>query len=398
MVIHPPKIQPVDDGILVSADIEFEQKSLGLPSTLWFKFPTECEAHLSDNMNGFVVCLFQLAMFLNEDLEVRGTISDRLFYNLKEVQRLLNFWHPEFSIITIKADGFTPQTVHAGNATMSAFSGGVDSFYTLLSHLPRNESSASHQISHTLFVEGFDRPLSEEKTHLALRQSFATLMQSLGITFIPASTNARDVYKGIDWDLSHDTVLTGAAHMLDGMVSRFYFAADETLPAHFKPHTFEFYTPTLGCLKTPLLSSDTLEIICHGTATPRVEKIHAISEWAETYKRLVVCWESHNGLHNCGICEKCVRTMTSLEIFDSLHKYETFPQPFKMKQIRKCKIDNELFFYHEWNIKYALKVGKRGLARNITYALWMNKYASIRSPFLPTRIPSFRKRKERMLS
>lgn len=376
MKIHAPKIESVNDEVIVSAHIEFENEYPGIPNTLWFKFPKKYEASLSKNMNGFLVCLLPLAMYLKENIEVQGSISGRLKYNLKEYQRILNFWYSEFSIINIQSedDIRTTSLKHAG--VMCAFSGGVDSFYTLLSHLPQNEPDIGHQITHALFVQGFDRPLSETATFRILEHSYGKLMDSLGIQLIPASTNAREFYVdgplGMDWELCYDAVLSGLALTLEGLVSRFYFPGDEALPAYFNPHDLNYYTFAVSYLKVPLLSTEDFEMIYHGATTPKIEKIAFISKWQETYERLFVCWKSREGLKNCGTCEKCIRTMTSLDILDSLQTYKTFSTPLTKDLIRKCNFDKDLFEYHEWNIKYALAAGKKDLAHSIRYALFIN--------------------------
>ncbi len=396
MIIHRPKIESTNNEVRISVDIEFEKEHLGIPRTLWFTFSKQYKKFTSLHANGFLLCLLPLAMRLREDVRVEGKISSRLLYNLREYQKILNFWHPEFSIVDINAESYTQKRYLEKRAVMSAFSGGVDSFYTLLSHLPQNEPAEENQISHALFVEGFDRPLSETETFRTLEQSYGQLMNKLGIDLVTVSTNVRNFYVdgsrlSIEWDLCHSAVLIGTALMLEGLMSRFYFPADEVLPAYFNPKDFvDHYSLMIGQLQIPLLSTENVEVVYHGATTPRVEKVQRIAKWEETYERLMVCWETHGGLNNCGKCEKCICTMISLDIFGALKKYKTFSLPLEMNLLRTCTIKKELFCYHEWNLKYALRAGRRDLARNIRYALFMNRVKS----FLPMQKPSVHKKME----
>ena len=47
-----------------------------------------------------------------------------------------------------------------GGAVLTAFSGGVDSFYTLRAHVAGQEPDERARITHGLFVHGFDLSLS----------------------------------------------------------------------------------------------------------------------------------------------------------------------------------------------------------------------------------------------
>lgn len=376
MKIHRPKILSVNDETIVSANIELENECPGIPDTLWFKFPKKYKSFLSENMNGFVVCLLPLAMHLREEIRVEGEVSSRLLYNLKEYQQMLNFWYPrEFSIINITANLKEDTPRNKKKAVMCAFSGGVDSFYTLFTHLPQNEPELAYQVSHALFIQGFDQPLEEKNT--ARIDSYKELMEKLGIEFVPLSTNLRNFYfldppRPLDWDVCYASPLVGVAMLFENGVSRFYFPGDQVLPAYFDLEDFGKYSYTLTYFQAPLLSTEAFETLYDGAYVPRIEKIKRLSAWEETCDRLSVCWETNKGLSNCGTCEKCIRTMVALDLFGALGKYNTFPSPLTKRTIRNCSIREDLFFYHWWNVKYAVRFSRSDLARSIVYALFKN--------------------------
>src|SRR5690606_31766343 len=89
----------------------------------------------------------------------------------------------------------------------------------------------------------------------------------------------------------------------------------------------------------PLLSTESLTFVHHGTELNRVNKLALISKDSESYSRLRVCWIQDLGLKNCGQCEKCIRTMLALKIHGKLPHYTTFePQALDSEKVRGLKM------------------------------------------------------------
>jgi len=57
-----------------------------------------------------------------------------------------------------------------------------------------------------------------------------------------------------------------------------------------------------------LLSAGGFALESCGGAAGRTEKCAAIGEWPAVRRALRVCWEGPATGHNCGVCEKCMRT------------------------------------------------------------------------------------------
>ena len=64
-----------------------------------------------------------------------------------------------------------------------------------------------------------------------------------------------------------------------------------------------------------------------------MEKIKVIDALPGTYDVLRVCWENKKGLYNCGICEKCTRTILEYKMAKLDDKLYIIPQ-------ENYKIDN----------------------------------------------------------
>ncbi|MBW2977311.1 hypothetical protein KY331_00545 [Candidatus Woesearchaeota archaeon] len=360
MIIHKPKIKKEDGRICVSSFIEVESDE-SLSDTLWFKFPEDHEKFVSDNSNGFVVAMLPLAMSLGEDIKVKGRMSSKLAYGLKQYQGYFNFWFPDnLKIVNIICDDFESENKIDVKGVVCSFSGGVDSFYTLYSHLPENEKDIRHQISHCLFVHGFDIPLNDKKSYDLAKNSYEKLANKLKIKLISTSTNIRDLLdKKISWEITHGAALASVALTLSNLISRFYIASSRSIIAWGS-----------NPITDSLLSTEKLEFLNYRSYETRINKTRMIAHYPETYDNLRVCWERPDGLKNCCRCEKCIRTMVTLELMGVLSKYKTFPKPLTREKVKNwpLKKENEIRFAKEIQ-EYALRKGRKDLEKDILIAI-----------------------------
>lgn len=364
MIIHEPQIKKEEGEICISSFIEIKSDN-SLPDTLWFKFPEEYEEFISDGSSGFVVGLSFLAMYLGEDIEVQGKMSPKLAYGLKQFQSYFNFWYPDrYKIVNIKCDKF--ESERSSGSVACSFSGGIDSFYTLYSHLPENEDNLRNQITHLLYIDGFDT-LQGDPTYSVAKKHYEEFANKHGIKLLTASTNIRNFLGSKMPNLVKPSVgvliLISVVLVLSRLLSRFYVASSLKYS--------DLYPLASNPITDHLLSTENLEVIHHGADMSRVDKTRVIAYWPETYDKLRVCWWP-DGLKNCCRCAKCIRTMTALELEGVLSKYKTFPLPLESKNIRNWFVE----YYDEVNVSFAKEVmdyavflGRKDIARNIKYAI-----------------------------
>lgn len=308
MIIHAPVLHKKTDCIEVSARIEIGSKKKGFPETLWFRFPADSDP-IAD-ADPFVVALLLLGMQLKENIEVRGTVSRKLVLGLAEYQRRFHSWYPDrFHIIRISPASFRDdENLETASGVGVAFSGGVDSFYSFL-QLRQN-------ITHALFMAGFDMPLNLVESIRSLTSSFETMMSERDVRFIHGNTNVRGFVNTVDWTNAHGTALAASALFFKHIFGNFIIPSSYTEGSYPKWGTH----PDLD----PLLSTEGLQFSHHGANADRVTKLQVISKCPDSFHRLRVCWIQDLGLKNCGECEKCVRTMIALSIIDALPSYATF--------------------------------------------------------------------------
>lgn len=335
MIIHPPLQAHIGQKLQISARIEFENKQPKVPTELWFRFPSHSQSLISTDCDPFVVALLLLAMQRAESIHVRGSLSRSLYQGLHKYQEIFHSWFPNrFKLIGIYPQDLRNDPIPSSPEQACAFSGGVDSFYTFLTLIGRNQVTHKPEImpkpklTHTLFMAGFDMPLHLSASISELTNSYAGMMQDLGIHFIEGSTNVRHFVNPTDWTNAHGPALIASALFFKKTWTHFYIPASYTLDTHPQWGSH----PELD----PLLSTESLRFVHHGAYANRVTKLATVTQAQESFDRLRVCWIQDLGLKNCGQCEKCIRTMSALDILDSLSFYTTFGT----KKMCRTKIRN----------------------------------------------------------
>lgn len=326
MKIFKPEVTENGDNICISARVETNSCPVTLPEKLWFSFPRKFCEHVIGDLNGFAPALLPLAMTLGEDMHLEGTLSPRLLSGMEEYQRLQCAWSPSpFSPVKIKAQTLQPSTpIASGGGVGSSYSAGVDSAYTLWRHLADNEKNPSYRISHCLIINGFDgdSDLDRSGGFSNIEKAVYPMMDRHGIEFVVCTTNYMEFSDPFILKQTFAAMVTSPALVLGGLFSAFY------VPSSFRFD--DFIRDGSHPMLDHLIATESMETIHDSSHLKRTDKTRAISTWSETYTTLRVCFgetgydERTNSILNCGLCEKCIRTMKTLELYDALDKYKTF--------------------------------------------------------------------------
>ena len=325
MIVHQPVVRTDRDEVCLFSRV----RVMGRDMVLWFRFPCRYKDYVTGRTDPFAALLLPLAMLLGEDMEIRGEISPRLAYGLKEYQRIQELWQPgDFQTIDISAQAYAeyPPKIGAG-AVGAAFSGGVDSFHTLLTHLPETEPNPGYRISHCLMINGFDGDanIGQANGFSAYDAVYRPMLAKLGVELIICRTNFRHFLDAYIIKKAFGAVITACALALGPLFSTFF------IPSSYR---FSYFFPDGShLLLDPTLSTESTEILHDGSRFTRVEKTVDLARYPETYRCLRVCFmpteveAETKRVINCGRCAKCLRTMATLDIAGALSRYEVFAVP-----------------------------------------------------------------------
>ncbi|HML94127.1 MAG TPA: hypothetical protein PKC29_01725 [Thermodesulfobacteriota bacterium] len=364
MIIHHPEISSKDGKLTVSAGIEFDPTVPGMPERLWFEFPEDCGDLVTDRADAFLSTMLLVAMRRGEKvIEVRGKVSPRFLIGINEYQTAFCIWPVwRFEPVRIECESLVPAGAENGpDIVMSAFSGGLDSFFTLKSFLPGNGLPESVQISHLLFVHGFDIKLEDTESFTLLRDAYSTMCGRLGIKLITCRTNCRQFGMERNWGLFHGSALIGAAHAAGRRAAMFHVPSS---------HSFTSLMPWGSDPGIDyLLSTEATQVLHHGSGYTRTEKTEAIAHWEEIRDKLRVCAFGDGTRINCCKCEKCLRTMMTLDMIGVLERYSAFPGPLTAGLVRNCRYWNrsDFSFAHEI-MGYARQKKRWDIVANLSYA------------------------------
>jgi len=325
-MIHVTRISrsKTDGASKLSARIQCPGSDLD-GKELWLRYPADCFDHLSEAADPWIALLLWPAMRLGQTLRIDATGSARLAEATDKLMAIVHCWDAQFRPVEIQLQGVTDDR-SADGVTASFFSGGVDSFYTVLKN---HAAQPAHHggIRHLIFAQGLDiRPADMELYNLIL-PSIRNCADALGCTLVPCATNIRDLIPEalVSWRLCHGPALAGIALGLPGRWNRVVIPATQTykdlLPNGSHP------------LVDPLWSTESTEVIHDGADATRLAKVRYIATSELALRHVRVCWRNPEGQYNCGRCEKCVRTMISLKIAGVLEQCTAFDEPLSYARI-----------------------------------------------------------------
>lgn len=298
------------DHIILSARCKVRR--IGLDD-LFFKVPAKFEQYVCADASSFAAALLLPCMKLGEDLVVEDSISARLYAGMNNITRIVAGWGIGLSPINVVAADLVPDEVHSGSSA-AFFSGGVDSFYTYLSH-----QNGSRPITHMLLVNGFDIDPGNPELWNATMSRMRNIAGEAHATLVEIETNLRSLTDPIlSWDYSHGGGLAAVALCVRRGLSHVYIPS--TLDAaHLCPLGSH---PDID----HLWSTEALAVSHDGADVSRVEKVdRQIAHSPLALKHLRVCYANAKGAYNCGKCRKCLLTMVNLYLAGALDRAVTFP-------------------------------------------------------------------------
>jgi hypothetical protein len=169
----------------------------------------------------------------------------------------------------------------------------------------------------------------------------------------------------VNWGLTgHGAAIATIGHMLAPAFECLYIASSVYYGDLFPWGTHP--------LLDRLWNSEALEFVHDGCEARRVEKIEFIAGFDAALNHLRVChWGlgldfEREGAFNCGRCDKCIRTMVSLEAAGKLSQCTSFDRPLDSASVGALRVKPEILAFFYENLE-ALR--RRGLRPDLQRAL-----------------------------
>ena len=326
---------------------------------LWFRFPADMMDGIRRVGNPFLVSLLPVVAKTGSDLQVEGEVSPVLLENLGQVRNIWNDWYGlKFGAV---AGVTTESTGEAASPGVGCFfSGGVDSFYTVLKNLAREKGE--NRITHLLYVRGFDVDLDDHDLDSLVTGRLNRIGEEIGLPLIRASTNLRRLAdRFASWGkLQHGAALAGTAHCLSGIIGPMLIPAT---------HTYQRVWPWgTHPLLDPLWSDEFVSFITDGCEMTRSGKIRSrIAGSSVALDHLRVCHSNTGSKYNCGRCEKCIRTKVLLKLAGVLERCATLDGAVDLEQVRSIRI--RLRITEDFVIETLAELRERDIEHELQQAL-----------------------------
>ncbi len=324
----------------IAGDVTYDDRP-GRAEEHWFEVPERLAGSLSDSGNPWLAALLPLAAFLGQPLRLCRPVDRTLRTNAASLLQIWRGWYPELHVVPIEAETKEADPGPNPRKTAALFSGGVDSFFTVLRNAEAPDRKTAPEIDWLLWVWGFDLPLDAAEASARLRERLSAAARDLGKELIDVRTNLRETrIAEAGWGrLAHGCLLASVGLIFERRLRAVYVAATHStgsiVPWGSHPET------------DPLLSTAATRIIHDGSDTGRSEKTAFISRSPVAMRSLHVCFRSPSS-DNCGRCRKCLLTMVTLELTGALARCEVFPdRRLDARRIERIFVDsaiNEVIF------------------------------------------------------
>jgi hypothetical protein len=319
----------------------------------YFEFRSGEDASAHTAADAFAAAMLIPGMRSGGDLDIVPPISPELCFRLPRIRDIFHTWYPAFSRIAIHAMPRASGEEKRKPCAATFFSGGVDSFYSLLKHR-HGHGTLPVPLTHVIFMRGVETKLHLSKDVDASEQWVRDVSAAAGVACIFGETNIRTCLQGdksyIHWERHyHGSALAAIASALSFRVG--YVC----IPSAFS------YNHLVAHGSTPLLdemySTERMQVIHDGSEVSRAMKVAKMIEWDRdlVLAHLRVCIHNRGGAFNCGKCYKCVRTAIPLRVLGLWQQARTFPD--KSTHHWEQTVAHDHLVLTEENLEFAIQRG-----------------------------------------
>lgn len=287
------KPAPTHGKIIWSARLRCESL---IDEDIWFEYDETMEPAVTPRADPFLLASLYFAMRHGLSLWVRGAgVSASLIERLDEFQQAWCAWSNLLRYVEISAEEIEDRGPLREKPAILAFSGGVDSCYSVYRHVVEPDRYRKRRLTAALMVHGFDVPWVRDFKPVLERGR--RVLCTTPLELVVMRTNIKRICR--NWDSSHALGLAAGLTLFGERFGSGLIAS--TMP----------YNLVLSHGSNPItdwmMGSRYFEVLSDATAVTRIEKIRSIVGWPAARRHVRFCWKDKE-LGNCGHCAKCLLT------------------------------------------------------------------------------------------
>lgn len=319
MKIGKPQIVQKDGEIFYKAAVESKDGR----EVLWYSLNEKYSHLVSSSSDAPLIALLIIAMANNEKIILDGKVSQKLFFNLSRIQKILQLVVPKLHQIQIENNELDCQQ-RATKGIAAGFSGGIDSFCLLADYF-YSEIPSGLKVNTLLFNNVGSHALDMQVAEKLFQKRYIQLLpvaNRIGLPFVRVNSNLDFFYKKkYNFQQTHTMRNASVALLLQGGLKQYMYASAYAYSDIFIGPAKDI--AYVDSILLPLLSTENIDLSSVGSEYTRVEKTMRVSKIHDSYTMLDVCVKPvySSTVTNCSTCWKCLRTLATLEILDMLEPY-----------------------------------------------------------------------------
>jgi hypothetical protein len=299
-----------------------ERGAAGDPAEIYYEYGLGDGESIEPTADPFAAAMLLPAMFAGEPLEIVPPVSPQTRVNLARLRDMFHAWWPEFARVEIRCGGVSP-LAPARPRSATFFSGGVDSFYSLLKHRS-GDGTLPAPLTHIVFMRGVETRLERIQGFDASEAWVGAVARATGVVRITGETNIRTVFQVGGGKFHWENHYYGSALASVGL-ALYPAVSCVCIPSGYSYNHLVAHGST--ALGDEMFSTESVRLVHDGGEVARPVKLAKALEWDRdlVLDHLRVCITNRGGAYNCGKCYKCVRTAVPLRVLGLWDAARTFP-------------------------------------------------------------------------
>ena len=335
--IESIEVKQLKNNLKVLVRIKYERKIY----SFFYKIDKICSIDkCMEKVDYLIPVLFNIWYYLWKNIDLNWfSISRDLLHNIKKIEKIYNNWYHKNTTINIQNYKLLTDTKQkiTDNKKAIFFSLWVDSFYTLY----------KKKVKNLIFINWFDIRQKDKKLFNSVKYKFNKFCMKSNLNWIVVDTNIREFTERFySWNFMFWSCLASVWLLLNDY-NQYYISSrmDDNIWYPWWSHKDTDY----------LRWNWKAKFIHYWSGVSRSEKIKFISEYDEIYDFLRVCRKNYDYKYNCGICEKCVRTMLDFLKINKLNNFNVLPKYFDVKLLNNIDVTDANYLYYnnllkDWNL------------------------------------------------
>ena len=259
---------------------------------LWYSLDESFGDLVSESSDAALVGLLIPSMAKGEDIQIEGTVSDRLWCNLPRLQRLLQHLMPSLHKVAVRAAAVSDGLECRAAGVATGFSGGIDS-YSVLADNHFSFRSENFRLSHLLFNDVGSHGRGGEGQFRERYERLLPVAKNIGLPLVMVNSNLASFYeKGLRFQQTHTLRNGSVALLLQEGIGRFLYASTYGYPETFVGPTKD--AAYSDAITLPFLSTEKIETLSVGGEYTKVEKTLQVAKISCSHSALDVCVKTNH--------------------------------------------------------------------------------------------------------